>query len=104
MPEAFERWSHYSKEIACDLRHFYPGTHIKQWHQGEMSSRELLELLDGLPDEGANDPSWFKIAVRADYKRMKDEEAAKPMVEGRVKALKGLYRKVPKHLRPKEVV
>lgn len=68
-----------------------------------MSSRELLELIDGLPDEGSENPSWFKLAVRQDYKRMKDEEKNKPMREGRVKALKGLYAKVPKHLRPKEV-
>lgn len=45
------RWSRFPKQIAAGLRAHYHGAHIRQWHTGEMSSRELLELLDGMPEE-----------------------------------------------------
>lgn len=41
---ALSFWRRYPREIASDLRRFFPGCHIRQWHSGELSSFELLEL------------------------------------------------------------
>lgn len=57
-----------------------------------------------LTDGPLGQDSWFHFDTRRDYERMKAEEDAKPMAEARFKALKSLYRKVPKHLRPKGVI
>ena len=61
-------WIRYPKQIATGLRSEYPGAHIRQWLQGEMSSREFLELVEGLSAE-----SWFKQALVADLKESEVE-------------------------------
>lgn len=58
-------WRQFPRQIAVDLRRF-TGLHIKHWHRGTrgddgdllLSSYELLELLEYLPDTGA-----FKTAA-----------------------------------------
>ena len=58
VPLAIEVWKRYAGEIEADLLKI--GTDIADWHQGRMSSRRLLVLLEhGLPDESA-----FKTALR----------------------------------------
>lgn len=54
-------WRQFPRQIAADLRRYYPGTHIKQWHRATrdvngdllLSSYELLELIEHLPDGSA---------------------------------------------------
>lgn len=36
-----------------DISRYHPGRHIREWHRGEMSSAELLDLLEFLPEESA---------------------------------------------------
>lgn len=58
-------WRQFPRQIAVDLRRFC-GLHIKHWHRGTrgpdgdliLSSYELLELLEYLPESGA-----FKTAA-----------------------------------------
>ena len=57
MPLAISVWRKYAGQIESDL--LCRGIDIKDWHQGGMSSRRLLVLLEHLPDESA-----FKTAVR----------------------------------------
>ena len=68
-------WMPYPKQIATGLRSEYPGAHIRQWHTGEMSSREFLELVEGLSAE-----SWFKQALNADMARQRTEAERDEMV------------------------
>lgn len=49
MPQAVGLWRHYPNQIEADLALHY-GRSIGEWHRGEMSSRELLVLLAGLPE------------------------------------------------------
>jgi hypothetical protein len=51
----------YSQEIETGVCAHYPGRHISEWHQGVMSSRELMNMLAGMPVD-----SWFKASVRED--------------------------------------
>lgn len=67
MTEAIEAWSRYPEQIEAGIPH-YPGRHIREWHQGQMSSRELLVLLKGLPAD-----SWFKTTVRTDLAHMRNQ-------------------------------
>lgn len=59
MALAIARWRPYANKIEADFREFYNGVNIGQWHRGEMSSREFLSLLDGLPAR-----SRYKGALR----------------------------------------
>ncbi len=56
--EAQAIWVLFPAEIAVDLRRDY-GIRIADWHQGQMSSYEMLELLEFADDDGA-----FKTALR----------------------------------------
>jgi hypothetical protein len=56
--EALWLWSQYPRQIASDLSQYHH-RRIAEWHQGEMSSYELLELLEYMPERGA-----FKTAAR----------------------------------------
>ncbi|OMC35497.1 hypothetical protein A5742_12570 [Mycolicibacterium fortuitum] len=82
MTEAIEAWSRYPEQIEAGIPH-YPGRHIREWHQGQMSSRELLVLLKGLPAD-----SWFKTSVHADLALMRSQadrdalEAARAQTDG----------------------
>ena len=44
MAVALEFWSRFPLEIEYDLVHEH-NRHIREWHQGQMSSRELLVLI-----------------------------------------------------------
>lgn len=52
------------RQIASDLRRFFH-THIRDWHQGDLSSRELLELfgasIKATPDTGDVDPECWVL-------------------------------------------
>lgn len=53
----------------------YPGRDIGQWYRGEMTSRKLLVLVEGLSAD-----SWFKADLRRDLQTMRtdaDREALK---------------------------
>jgi len=57
--DAFALWCVFSREIESDLLRFYR-LDIRDWFTGDMDSRRLIALLDGLPDK-----SMFKTwAVR----------------------------------------
>lgn len=49
---ALEVWLLFSREIEADLLRFYR-LDIRDWFTGEMDSRRLIALLDGLPDESS---------------------------------------------------
>lgn len=49
MLEAFPVWRLFPTQIESDLALHY-GRSIGEWHSGSMSSRELLVLLEGLPE------------------------------------------------------
>jgi hypothetical protein len=57
--DAFFIWCVYCREIESDLLRFY-NVDIRDWYRGDMDSRRLLTLLDGLP----NDSSFKLWAVR----------------------------------------
>ena len=59
MLTAIALWRRFPKQIATDLRAHYHDARIEQWHRGEMSSYELVDLLAGLPDH-----SRYKGAIR----------------------------------------
>lgn len=42
-------WREFPTQIRSDLQLHY-GRHIRDWHRGEMSSAELVDLLNGLPE------------------------------------------------------
>lgn len=56
--EALWLWRQFPRQIASDLSQFHH-RRIAEWHSGEMSSYELLELLEWMPERGA-----FKTSVR----------------------------------------
>lgn len=58
MLQALWLWRQYPKQIASDLSQFHH-RRITEWHDGTMSSYEMLELLEFMPDKGA-----FKTALR----------------------------------------
>lgn len=58
MLEAQWIWRQFPRQIASDLSQFH-GRRIAEWHRGEMSSYELLELLEFMDDRGA-----FRRALR----------------------------------------
>lgn len=61
MPLALAFLKRYPKQIESGLAAEYPGRHIREWHQGRMSSRELLTLIEGMSPD-----SWFKASALAD--------------------------------------
>jgi hypothetical protein len=50
--EALWIWRQYPKQIASDLSRFHR-RQVREWHDGEMSSYDLLVLLEFMDDEGA---------------------------------------------------
>lgn len=56
--EALWVWRQFPRQIASDLSQYHH-RRIAEWHKGEMSSYELLELLEYMPERGA-----FKTALR----------------------------------------
>jgi hypothetical protein len=71
-------WKQFPRQIATDLRRFYPGTHIKHWHRGTrgadgdllLSSYELLELLEHLPEDSAFKTQAERGGRWPDWKQM----------------------------------
>ncbi len=67
MMEALWLWRQFPRQIASDLSRFHCGRRISDWHRGTcdergclvLSSYELLELVEFLPERGA-----FKTAAR----------------------------------------
>lgn len=66
--EALPRWRVFAREIECDLS-LYHHRDISDWHTGKLSSRTLLNFLDGLPGE-----SWYKISAAAFVEEVKEEQ------------------------------
>lgn len=56
--EALWIWRQYPRQIASDLSQYHH-RRMKEWHDGTMSSYELMELLEFMPETGA-----FKSAAR----------------------------------------
>ncbi|AKF14375.1 tail assembly chaperone [Mycobacterium phage Phayonce] len=78
--QAVELIKLYPKQIESAIPAAYPGRHIREWHQGLMSSRELIVLLEGLAPD-----SWFKTALFADLHRMRNESDKAALDEARAK-------------------
>ena len=57
---AIVRIRNWPNQIESDLQRYYQ-LNIADWHQGAMSSRRLLALLEGLPEESA-----YKTAFERD--------------------------------------
>lgn len=76
MLEAIKLWRLFPNQIASDLQAHYR-RHIREWHQGQMSSRELLELLDGLPETSkfkeASERTFRIVEYRGDDPDLKDQ-------------------------------
>lgn len=77
MLEAIKLWRLFPSQIASDLRRYYPGCHIRDWHQGAMSSRELLELLAELPETSrfkeASERTFRVVEYKGDDPKLKDK-------------------------------
>ena len=86
--DAFVRWAAYPRQIACGLQEY--GRHIREWHQGEMSSYELLELTDGLPPD-----SWLMVSFRKDLEDAEHEAANAPFEQAQRSFYDAVYAKVP---------
>lgn len=88
MLEAIKLWRLFPTQIASDLQAHY-GRHIREWHQGGMSSRELLELLAGLPET-----STFKEASERTF-RVVEYRGPDPALKDQLLLMPG-YGKPPK--------
>lgn len=61
--EALQIWRLYPTQIESDLA-IYCRRSVGEWHRGEMSSRELLALLSGLPEVSKFKEAsqrWFRL-------------------------------------------
>jgi hypothetical protein len=58
----------FPREIESDLS-LYHHIDIGDWHEGRLSSRRFIALLDGLPAE-----SWYKVALVSFIEEMQDAE------------------------------
>lgn len=65
------RWKLFAREIECDLS-IYHRLDIGDWHEGRVSSRKVLTLLDGLPND-----CWYKISVQQYIAEFTDEQERK---------------------------
>jgi hypothetical protein len=70
--EILDLWTSFPRQIAAGLRAHYHGAYIRQWHSGEMSSRELSELIDNMPDESEYKRALagYPFGVERDWSRM----------------------------------
>lgn len=62
--QALTFWKNLPRQIASDLRRFFPGCHIRDWHQGRMSSFELMELFGVVIED---DPEREERTIRVEY-------------------------------------
>lgn len=73
-------WRQFPRQIASDIRRI-PGLHIKYWHRGTrgadgdliLSSYELLELLEHLPEDSAFKSAAERGGRWPDWKSMLSE-------------------------------
>lgn len=72
-----DRWRLFPREILFDLSRFHR-RRVSEWHSGEMSSFELLGLLDGLM---LDERSWYRHSV-ADFLKEMEEQQEDSIVEG----------------------
>lgn len=60
--EAVAFWQLFPRQIASDLRRFFPGCCIRDWHQGRLSSFDLLELFGvSIEDDPENEERTITI-------------------------------------------
>lgn len=78
--EAVAAYRAYAPEIEAGVATHYPGRHIREWHRGDMSSRELLNMLAGMPFE-----SWFRCSVREDMDELIGDATVQKLQEVREK-------------------
>lgn len=64
----FLRWKVFPREAEADLS-LYHHIDIGDWHNGKVSSRKLLTLLDGLTPD-----SWYKQSAAKFVEEVKDEK------------------------------
>lgn len=88
--EAFVRWAAYPRQCATGIASEYAGRHIREWHCGEMSSREFLELTDGLPPD-----SWLMVSFRKDLAAAEAEAENAPYERAKAAFYDAAYAKVP---------
>lgn len=65
--EMAPRWKIFPREIESDLS-LYHHIDIGDWHEGRLSSRKAITLLDGLPND-----SWYKLSVAMFAEEVKEE-------------------------------
>lgn len=73
MAPAIALWRLFPTQIEADLQQFYNGRRIAEWHRGEMSSRELLALLNGLPDRSKYKGAFRGYQFGVDYEWAPEE-------------------------------
>lgn len=71
MPELLPRWRLFAREIECDLS-IYHRLDIGEWHEGRVSSRKVITLLDGLTND-----CWYKLSLQRYIAEYKDEQEHK---------------------------
>lgn len=89
MVEALKLWRLFPTQIESDLQINCHGRRISEWHRGTMSSRELLTLLDGLPDD-----SKFKEASERTF-WIVEYQGDDPDLKGKLLEIRALGRKPP---------
>lgn len=97
MAAALLRVKKYPREIETCLQAHYHNADIGQWWRGEMSSRKLINLIDGLPGD-----SWFWTVVRLDHERIEEQNQLDAARDVKQRNVSELYASVPKHLWPKD--
>lgn len=63
-----QRWKLFPREIEADLN-LHHRIDVGDWHEGRVSSRRVLTLLDGLPSD-----TWYKLSVQRFLEWMREEE------------------------------
>lgn len=66
VPEMIQRWKLFARQIESDLS-LYHHLDFGKWHVGEITSRRVMTLLDGLPNE-----SWYKLSVHEFIEEMQE--------------------------------
>jgi hypothetical protein len=76
-PEMVQRWKLFARQIEADLS-LYHHLDFGEWHVGNVSSRKVMTLLDGLPNE-----SWYKLSVHEFIEEMHELEVQSEISEVR---------------------
>lgn len=86
----------YPQQIESGLAQYYHRD-VGEWHRGELSSRKLLILLNGMPSD-----SWFWSTVRYDRERFEEQAKIDEALEVKRRNVSELYASVPKDKWPVE--